>query len=163
MDSTVACINTDVILFLGGFRDVTLTGYGHSDLDQLVAEVAATRDRYVVADPNPENGMFFRSDQFPFVKKGVPAIFAKGYTDAVKYGKEKTSEMIADYWKSVYHTPMDEYIPGRDDLTGLVDDARLFYLVGAELARSDRWPVWNSKSEFRRAHATSVLPRGKRD
>lgn len=150
MDSTVACINTDVILFLGGFRDVTLTGYGHSDLDQLVADVAANQDRYVVADPNPENGMFFRSDQFPFVKKGVPAIFAKGYTDAVKYGKDKTSEMIADYWKSVYHTPMDEYIAGRDDLTGLVNDARLFYLVGAELARSGRWPVWDSKSEFRR-------------
>ncbi|HOF54379.1 MAG TPA: M28 family peptidase [Prolixibacteraceae bacterium] len=148
MDSTVACINTDVILFLGAFRDVALTGYGYSDLDRLVEKVAASLGRYVVADPNPENGMFFRSDQFPFVKKGVPAIFAKGYTDAVKLGKDKTAEMIADYWKLVYHTPQDEYHPDRDDLTGLVDDARLFYLVGNELANATEWPAWNPGSEF---------------
>jgi len=78
----------------------------------------------------------------------VPAIFAKGYTDAVKLGKDKTAEMIADYWKLVYHTPQDEYHPDRDDLTGLVDDARLFYLVGNELANATEWPAWNPGSEF---------------
>ena len=149
MDSTVACINTDVILFLGLFRDVTLTGYGYSDLDSLVKLMASRFDRYTVPDPNPENGMFFRSDQFPFVKKGIPAIFAKGYTDAVKFGKDKTAKMIADYWKSVYHTPQDEYVPGRDDLSGLAEDARLFYMVGSELANTGFWPQFNENSGFR--------------
>ena len=67
-------------------------------MDDLLAEEAQKQDRYIAADPNPENGMFFRSDQFSFVKKGVPAIFAKGYIEAEKYGKKKTLELISEYW-----------------------------------------------------------------
>jgi Zn-dependent M28 family amino/carboxypeptidase len=148
---TVACINTDVILFLGKFNDVTITGYGQSELDKWIEKCATTQNRYIVADPNPENGMYFRSDHFPFAKKGIPALFAKGYTDAAGCGKEKTREFITGYWGKVYHTPQDEYVPGRDDLTGLVNDARLFYLVGRDLANSTAWPAWEDGSEFKKA------------
>ncbi len=150
MNKTVACINTDVLLFLGEFNDVTLTGSAYSELDKWVVKRARVQHRYLADDPNPENGMFFRSDHFPFVKKGVPAIFAKGYSDARKLGPEKTKELIAEYWRSVYHTPRDEYHPGRDDLGGVVQDARLMYMVGFDLANSDDWPAWNSSSEFSR-------------
>lgn len=150
IEKTIGVINTDVILFLGEFRDITLTGFGYSELDDIVAEEALRMGRYIAADPNPENGMFFRSDHFPFVKKGVPAIFAKGYTEATKYGKEKTLELIEEYWNTVYHTPQDEYLPGRDDLNGLVSDARLFYRVGMQLANSEKWPDWKMGSEFQR-------------
>ncbi|TKG95044.1 M28 family peptidase [Puteibacter caeruleilacunae] len=149
MNKTVACINTDVILFLGQFKDVTLTGYGQTELDEWVAKAAKVQDRYVAADPNPENGMYFRSDQFPFVKLGVPAIFAKGYIDARAYGKEKTLELVNNYWKQTYHKPSDEYVAERDNLEGLVEDARLMYLVGYDLATSTMWPNWNEDSEFR--------------
>ncbi len=148
---TIACINTDVVLFLGKFNDVTITGYGQSELDRWIKKYAKAENRYITTDPNPENGMYFRSDHFPFAKKGIPSVFAKGYTDAERYGKEKTGEFIADYWKKVYHTPQDEYVPGRDDLTGLVNDARLFYLVGRDLANSTAWPAWNENSEFKNA------------
>ena len=144
---------------MGNFRDVSLTGYGYSDLDSLVEKVAVAYGRYTVPDPNPENGMFFRSDQFPFVKKGVPAIFAKGYSDAAKYGKEETAKRIALYWKSVYHTPHDEYVPERDDLSGLVEDARLFYKVGEKLANTRFWPQFNSSSGF--SEASGARPQNK--
>jgi Zn-dependent M28 family amino/carboxypeptidase len=65
MNKTVACINTDVNLFLGKYRDVTITGFGQSELDEWVREEAEKAGRYIAADPNPENGMYFRSDQFP--------------------------------------------------------------------------------------------------
>ncbi|RXL53185.1 M28 family peptidase, partial [Citrobacter sp. AAK_AS5] len=78
----VACINTDVLLFAGKFNDVTLTGDGYSELDEWVKEAALAQGRYIASDPEPGNGMFFRSDHFPFVKRGIPSIFAKGYTDA---------------------------------------------------------------------------------
>ncbi len=148
LKKTIACINTDVILFLGNFRDITLTGSGHSELDQLVEKVATGLGRYVAPDPEPENGMFFRSDQFPFVKQGIPAIFAKGYTDAVTYGPEETLARIKGYWDSVYHTPQDEYLPGRDDLSGLASDVRLLYDVGFELANSSLRPGFHPDSEF---------------
>jgi Zn-dependent M28 family amino/carboxypeptidase len=158
MNKTVACLNTDVTLFLGNYKDITLTGSGQSELDTLVGKAARTCGRYVASDPNPEKGMFFRSDQFPFVRKGVPAIFAKGYVDAEKYGREKTAEIIETYWKSVYHTPQDEYVQGRDDLGGLVEDAKLLYSVGYDLANSTAWPQFYDTSEFKSLAAT----RGKR-
>ena len=149
MSKTVACINTDVILFMGEFKDVTITGFGHSDLDGLLTEEAEKQGRYIAHDPNPENGMFFRSDHFPFMKKGVPAIFAKGYIEAKNYGKEKTLELISDYWENTYHKPSDEYHAESHDLGGLVQDAKLFYNVGFRLTNSNGWPKWNNGSEFK--------------
>ncbi len=156
MNKTVACINTDVILFLGRFKDVTITGFGQSNLDSLLAVEAEKQGRYIAADPNPENGMFFRSDQFPFVKKGVPAIFAKGYIEAEKHGKEITLELIADYWENTYHKPSDEYHAENADLNGLIEDAFLFYNVGSQLANSENWPKWNTGSEFKTIRETSM-------
>ena len=149
MAKTVACINTDVMMFLGKFKDVMLTGSGQSELDEWVRKDAEKQGRYIAPDPNPENGMYFRSDQFPFVKKGVPAIYAKGYTDAEKYGKTETMKIVDRYWKETYHSPFDEYHPATDDLSGIVEDAKLLYHVGNELANSEAWPVWNGDSEFK--------------
>ncbi len=149
MNRTVACINTDVMLFFGRFKDVMLTGSGQSELDEWVKQEAVKQGRYLAPDPNPENGMFFRSDQFPFVKQGVPAIYAKGYVDAEKYGKVETMKLVDRYWKDTYHTPFDEYHPQTDDLTGIVEDAKLLFQVGTNLANSTVWPAWNDGSEFK--------------
>ncbi|HKI87383.1 MAG TPA: M28 family metallopeptidase [Draconibacterium sp.] len=156
MNKTVACINTDINLFIGKFKDVTITGFGQSELDNWLKVEAEKQGRYLAADPNPENGMYFRSDHFPLVKKGVPAIFAKGYIEAEKYGKEKTSQFISDYWKNKYHKPTDEYHPETDDLNGLVQDAELFYKVGFDLANSTEWPRWNNDSEFKSVRESSI-------
>lgn len=155
MAKTVAVINTDVLIFLGKYNDVTITGYGQSELDNWVKAEAEKQDRYLAPDPNPDNGMFFRSDQFPFVKQGVPAIFAKGYIDAEKHGKEETLRILDNYWKTVYHTPQDEYSPEKDDLEGVAQDAKLLYKVGLNLASSTVWPQWNEGSEFRKIREES--------
>lgn len=156
MNKTAAVINTDVLIFLGKYKDVTITGFGQSELDNWVKTEAEKQGRYIAPDPNPDNGMFFRSDQFPFVKQGVPAIFAKGYIDAEKLGKEKTLQNLDQYWKTVYHTPMDEYKPERDDLSGVVQDAELLYRVGLNLADSKEWPKWNNGSEFKAIREKSM-------
>lgn len=148
MNKTVACINTDVILFLGKFKDVTITGIGHSDLDKYVEEFAKKQNRYVANDPNPENGMIFRSDQLPFMQHGVPSIFAKGYTEQRELGKEKTIQKIKEYWKNTYHKPSDEFDPKRDNLEGLAEDAVLFFNIGNKLANERSFPQWHKSSEF---------------
>jgi Zn-dependent M28 family amino/carboxypeptidase len=149
MNKTVAVINTDVMLFMGKFKDVMLTGSGQSELDEWVRREAEKQGRYIAPDPNPDNGMFFRSDQFPFVKQGVPAIYAKGYVDAEKFGREETMKQVNRYWKETYHSPFDEYNPKADDLSGIVEDAKLLYKVGLNLANSTEWPHWNEDSEFK--------------
>jgi Zn-dependent M28 family amino/carboxypeptidase len=151
MNKTVACLNTDGFMFLGKFRDVTVTGYGESELDEILKKEAARQGRYIVADPNPEQGMFFRSDQLPFMKKGVPALFAKGFVEAERYGKSGTRDRTDRFLRETYHKPSDEYHPeSGDDLSGVVQDAELFLNIGLQLANSKEWPKWKEGAEFNR-------------
>lgn len=150
MSKTVAIFNTDVFVFLGKFKDVTVTGLGHSQLDEMLVAAAATQGRYVTADPTPENGMFYRSDQQPFLKAGVPALFAKGYVEATELGKETTALINSEYWKTVYHKPTDQFIVGRSKIDGVHEDAILFYRLGLKLANSRIFPKWKAGSEFYR-------------
>jgi Zn-dependent M28 family amino/carboxypeptidase len=148
LSKTVACFNSDVILFLGKFKDVTITGMGHSDLDSMLNEEAAKQGRYICNDPNPENGMFFRSDQMPFLKGGVPSLFAKGYSDQVDMGRDATLKAVEEYWRTTYHKPSDHYIPGTHNLDGLIDDTKLFFNLGLRIANSNYYPKWSKNSEF---------------
>ncbi|MBE0679334.1 MAG: M28 family peptidase, partial [Bacteroidales bacterium] len=74
----IACFNNDLLLPIGRMNDIMVTGYGQSELDDLLAEAAVAQDRYLMPDPNPETGMYFRSDHFPFALIGVPSLFARG-------------------------------------------------------------------------------------
>ena len=148
IEKTVAVINLDVFPLWGENNDVTITGYGHSDLDSTLAEIAAKYNRYVMPDPDAYNGMFYRSDHFPFLQKGVPAMFAKGWSDHRTHGKEWSKEQIALYWAEIYHKPTDEVHPGADDYSGLLQEVHLFFDLGYELAQSTGYPKWNPTSEF---------------
>jgi Zn-dependent M28 family amino/carboxypeptidase len=149
MKKTVACFNNDIMLPIGRMRDVMITGYGQSDLDELVKEAAAGQDRYVVGDPNPQTGMYFRSDHFSFAKKGVPSMYARGNVDSRAHGKEWAAMMEKDYIANRYHRPADNYDPDKWDLNGIVEDARLAFRVGFKLATSDLYPSWKPGSEFK--------------
>ena len=147
IEKTVAVINLDVFPLWGENNDVTITGYGHSDLDRTVAELAEKYGRYVMSDPDAYNGMFYRSDHFPFVKKGIPAMFAKGWNDNRIHGKEWSKEQIERYWAEVYHKPTDQTRP-EDDYSGLLQEVQLFFDLGYELAQGTGYPRWNPRSEF---------------
>lgn len=147
-DKTVAVVNMDVIPLWGENNDVTVTGYGHSDLDSLLEEAAARQGRYLMADPDAFNGMFYRSDQLPFMRKGIPAVFAKGWSDNRRHGKQWAEDMIDDYWAKVYHKTCDETHPDTDDYSGLAQDVELFADLIGRLADSGFKPQWNENSEF---------------
>jgi len=150
IEKTVAVVNLDVIPLWGENNDVTITGYGHSQLDSLVAECAKKYQRHIMPDPEAYNGMFYRSDHLPFMRKGVPAIFAKGWNDNREHGKEWSEAKIRDYWANTYHKTCDQPDPERDNYAGLKQEVELFVDVIYELAYSDIWPQWNPKSEFQR-------------
>ena len=99
-------------------------------------------------DPDAYNGMFYRSDHFPFVQKGIPAMFAKGWNDNRKQGKEWAKEHIAHYWAETYHKPTDQTHPDTDDYSGLLQEVQLFFDLGYKLAQNTRYPKWKPKSEF---------------
>ena len=146
---TVACFNNDMMLPIGPMKDVMITGWGQSDLDDMIAEAAAEQGRYVIRDPNSQTGMYFRSDHFSFAKKGVPSAFARGNVDSREHGREWASKQEQDYLNNRYHKPADNYEPDKWDLNGIVEDAKLSFTVGYRLANSDFFPGWKPGSEFR--------------
>ena len=148
IDKIAAVINLDVFPLWGENNDVTITGYGNSELDDTLAELAKKYNRYIMPDPDAYNGMFYRSDHFPFVQKGIPAMFAKGWNDNRKQGKEWAKEHIARYWAETYHKPTDQTHPDTDDYSGLLQEVQLFFDLGYKLAQDTGYPKWKPKSEF---------------
>jgi Zn-dependent M28 family amino/carboxypeptidase len=146
---TVACINNDLMLPIGRMKDVMITGFGQSELDDYTARAAALQDRYVVGDPNSHTGMFFRSDHFAFASKGVPSLYARGNTDSREFGRDWAAAQEKDYIENRYHKPADNYEPDKWNLEGIAEDAELAFTIGYELAFSRKFPEWNANSEFR--------------
>jgi Zn-dependent M28 family amino/carboxypeptidase len=149
LHKTVANLNNDLMLPLGRMKDVMITGYGQSELDDLVYEAAELQDRYVVPDPNPQTGMYYRADHFAFAKAGVPALFARGNTHHRENGQEWTAEQERLWLENNYHKPTDKYDPETWDLEGIVEDARLAFYIGWKLAGSEHFPAWKEGSEFK--------------
>jgi len=148
LNKTIADINYELFIPMGKMKDVTITGFGQSDLDDEVKALAKAQGRYVVEEPHPENGMYFRSDHFSFAKHGVPSLFCKGWTESATHGKAWTAAQVNDYWKHRYHQPSDEY-HSSDDVAGLVQDTRLFFRLGLKLAQQNDFLNWKPGSEFK--------------
>lgn len=156
-EKTIANLNYELFLLMGKMKDVTITGFGQSELDNYVKEAAKEQDRYIIEEPFPENGMYFRSDHFNFAKKGIPSLFIKGWQDSRENGKDWAKLQINNYWKNAYHKPADEYNPEKSNLEGCVEDAKLFFKIGYKLANESSFPKWNYKSEFRAIREKSLL------
>ncbi|MGV8945244.1 MAG: M20/M25/M40 family metallo-hydrolase [Lutibacter sp.] len=156
-EKTIANLNYELLLPFGKMKDVTITGLGQSELDAYVEQAATAQDRYIAEDPFPENGMYFRSDHFSFAQAGIPSLFFKGWQDSREHGKEWATEQINNYWANTYHKPTDEYHPNAADLSGCVEDAKLFFKIGYKLANETTYPKWNEKSEFKTIREKSMI------
>jgi len=148
LSKTVCNINNDLMLPYGRMKDVMVTGFGQSELDDYLKIEAEKQDRYIFPDPNPHTGMYFRADHFSFAKAGVPAIFARGNCDSRANGKEWALEKEKNWINNYYHKPTDEY-EADWDLSGVKDDAVLFFELGLRLANDTVFPKWNDGSEFK--------------
>lgn len=145
---TAAVLNLDTLRSGGPTRDLTVFGFGNTDLEEPAREVALLQGREVTAEPAPEQGLYFRSDNFSFAKAGVPALYAKaGFDDAAR-GPVWGRAQFDDYMAHRYRQPSDQYSPDWD-VRGALDDLRLYYDVGNRVARSRRFPRWYLNSEFR--------------
>lgn len=145
---TVAAINMDALNIYGKMKDITVIGYGNSELDDYVEAAALEQGRRVRPDPKPERGSFYRSDHFSFAKQGIPALYTSSGIDHVEHGEEWTLAKRDKYLSENYHKPSDEYDPNWD-LSGAIDDLRLLFKVGYKLATESSFPNWKEGSEFK--------------
>ena len=149
LNQTLAVINIDGMgNTFGRTKDLIIVGKDNSNLDQIV-EMAAKQDKkYILPNPEPEKGYFYRSDHFEFAKMGVPSLYVNSGVDirgkSKKYGLEKRDEYI----KKHYHALSDE-VHDDWDYEGMVEDNRILFRVGYAIGQHDEWPTWSEGTEFK--------------
>ena len=146
--NVIGGLNLDAFPAIGKSKDITIIGYGASELEAVLDKHASVQGKYLAPDKSPEAGFFYRSDHINFAKKGIPMIYADPGIDLVDGGIEKGLELASNYTANDYHKPTDEV---RDDWDweGIEQDMDIFTNFIDDLANSGEYPNWYIKSEFR--------------
>ena len=135
-----ANVNMDMPLFFGASRDVVAFGAEHSTLREVLAAVAARHGLEVSPDPMPEENIFVRSDQYPFVLQGVPAICLTPGRKSLD-PKIDLAAATLDFVKNHYHRPSDDLsLPIDWAATGPF--ALLLTDLTREIANNPKGPTW---------------------
>lgn len=155
---TVAVINMDGMAPFGPSRDFGIYGSAKLELLDQLKDVAKGWDIRYTPDPKPEAGLFFRSDHFPFAKRGVPAVSYSAGQDWVDGGVAAGKAASDDYTAKRYHQQGDEWQPDWK-FAGAARDLEVLYTLGNQLANSRSWPNWSDDSQFRAPRDASAADR----
>jgi Zn-dependent M28 family amino/carboxypeptidase len=148
LNDTAAVLDLERLRNGGPTRDLTVYGFGNSDLDEFARSMALLQGREVTPEPNPEHGLYYQFDCFSFARAGIPSLCAARGLDDSARGPAYGRAQLEDYLQHRYRQPGDQYSADWD-VRGALDDLRLYYDVGERVVRSHRFPRWNSNSEFR--------------
>ena len=111
LTKTVANINMDGVNQWGRTKDITVVGFGASDLDDYLRDAAAEQGRTLRPDPEPEKGFYYRSDHFNFAKQGVPALYTDSGIEFIGKPAEYSKTKRDEYTNTDYHAPSDQVKP----------------------------------------------------
>lgn len=142
----VANVNLDMPTFLYGTRDIVAFGTTHSTLEAVVERVTRELGYTLSPDPMPEQNLFIRSDQYSFVKQGIPAAYLMpGFSaaDPAVNAQQVFGEFLAKH----YHKPSDDLsLPM--DLAAVEKFTRANYLIAKAIADDPVDPTWKPGSFF---------------
>ena len=136
----VANVNLDMPIITYMFEDMIAFGADRSTLGPIVRRAVAGVGVGFSPDPQPEQGLFTRSDHYRFVQQGVPSVFLwPGH-------KGPGAKATADFFAQHYHKPSDEVTLPLDWAAG-VKFIEVNYAIAREIADSPERPRWN-KGDF---------------
>jgi Peptidase family M28 len=150
----VANINMDGVNLLFDFRNIVDIGGEHSSLGTVFRRGAAKLDVEVLPDPTPEQQFFVRSDQYSFVRRGIPALFPRTGTKAVN-PQVDGAKMEADRLRFRYHRPNDDLNQPLDFVAG-AKTAKVDFLLGYITAQDEARPRWNEGDFFGKTFGTNL-------
>ncbi len=135
----------------------TMVGYGaeHSTLGTMLDEVAKSYGVTVIPDPMPDEKVFYRSDHYSFVERGIPALMLLG---APAGDKEVWMKRIKDWEKTDYHQPGDTIQPNWA-WEGPETVAEVMAILGWRISENPTMPSWlpSSKlSKFERGNTKEI-------
>lgn len=140
----VAVVNLDQLRPLYPLTILTTLGLEDSTLGLDVRAIAEPMGLVVRADSEPERNLIRRSDHWPFMQKGVPAVsFIFGYDPGTE-----AERRYREWYETRYHRPQDD-MTTPFDLGGAGDFNRFFYDLTARIANADAAPQWAPQSPLR--------------
>jgi Zn-dependent M28 family amino/carboxypeptidase len=140
----VADLNTDMFLPINPLRQLLVNGLEESDLADDVRRAAARAGIEVITDPEPERNAFVRSDQFSFIRRGIPALSLKvGFA----LGSEEHDRVLR--WRQERYHGVDDEVTQPVDRQAAADFNRLYPEVVIEVANRSARPAWYPTSAFR--------------
>jgi hypothetical protein len=144
-DSIVADINMDMFLPINPPKSIIVRGMNESTLGAEAREAVEAAGAKAQADPEPQRNSFIRSDQYNFIRDGIPAVVM-----SIGYEPGSPEEKVVHEWlKNRYHAPSDDL----DQPVNLEAAAKYEQIVeqlmlrAADAADS---PKWNDNSFFKR-------------
>lgn len=143
--SLAADLNMDMFLPLYTLHLATVWGLNESDLGDLARRVSKSLDVAVQDDPEPQRNVFIRSDQYSFIRRGVPSLMvAFGYTPG-----SKEAEITKQWLTNRYHAPSDD-LSQPVDMKAAGQYNRLMMTLAEAVANQTARPKWKADSFFRR-------------
>ena len=143
--SMIANVNIDMFLPIVPLKVLTVYGLAESDLGDAARDVAQALGVQVQADPEPQRNAFIRSDQYNFIRHGIPAIamgvgFIKGSAEQASFKNWLTQR---------YHAPSDD-TEQPVDLATAGKYEEIIRAVVLRAADEVKRPQWKADSFFRR-------------
>ena len=151
---TAVNLNYDGLYPFGKTSDLSLPGYERTSLSPTVEALAAEFGLTLTPDAHPEQGYYYRSDQFSLAKHGVPAFSIKSGSKYPGRPAGWGDEKVAQYRGSHYHQPSDEFQEDWD-FAGIADLARFGFELGRIVADQSDLPTWRPGDEFLAARERS--------
>jgi len=141
----VADINLDMFLPLHSLHYIEVQGLAESTLGDDIRAVATQAGVELQADKEPQRNLFIRSDQYSFIRKGIPALaFKFGYLPG-----SPEEKLHKDWLKDRYHAPSDD-LNQPVDKTAAAQFNQIILDLASRVANADGRPQWKQDSFFRR-------------
>jgi len=141
----VADINLDMFLPLHALHYIEVQGLAESTLGDDIRAIAKESGVEIQADKEPQRNLFIRSDQYSFIKKGVPSLaFKFGYLPG---SPEET--LHKEWLKNRYHAPSDD-LNQPVDKTAAAEFNAIILKLAERVANAGERPQWKQDSFFRR-------------
>jgi Zn-dependent M28 family amino/carboxypeptidase len=143
--SIVADVNVDMFLPIVPLKVLRVLGLDDSDLGDRTREIAQSRGVKVQPDPEPLRNLFIRSDQYNFIRHGVPSVI-------MSVGSEPGSpeqKLFKDWLTQRYHAPSDD-LNQPVELGAAAKYEEIVRALLINVANDDHRPQWKQESFFRR-------------
>jgi hypothetical protein len=141
----VANVNIDVVWSRFPLRALEVLGVDESTLGDEIRAIAAEAGVEVHTAYEPDRVLFIRSDQYNFIRKGIPALFPQ-----IGYARGSPEEALAHEWTKVrYHSPADDASQPIDpSAAARFNDLQRKLIL--KIADADQRPTWKPGSFFNR-------------